>query len=621
MDSLRRDGVDPAARDAARLAELFPMAVTEVLGADGEPVRAIDFDQLRRWLGDHVVEGERERYRLDWPGKRRAQREARAPASGTLRPSRSESVDFDTTGHLFIEGDNLDVLRLLQEPFLGRIKLIYIDPPYNTGNDFIYDDDFSQTRAGYLAGSGQIGAGGVPLVVNPEWGGRFHSNWLTMMYPRLALARNLLADDGVVFISIDDHEIDNLKKIGTEIFGEQNFVAQIIWQKVYAPKNSARWFSSDHDYILVFARNRERWRPRPLARTAAMEARYRNLDDDPRGPWKAENMSARNRYDAGVYPITTPSGRVIDGPPRGSYWRISKQRFDELDADGRIWWGVDGDNAPAVKRFLSEVSAGRTPQTLWPYDEVGHTQDAKRALLRHVPFEHTANVLNSVKPVELIRRILQLAGDPGDGDIVLDFFSGSATTAHAVLEQNLADGGNRRFISVQIPEPLPVAESGLRSIFEIGLTRVRNVAAEIRARNPAAALDLGFRVLRWDSSNLTDARVPPETLEQAGLGAHADRVKPGRSGEDLLFQVLLEWGLDPATPITVMPADGHEILIAGDLAACFDATVSPAVVRAVAGRRPRWACFRDSAFARDADRINAEQVFAEVSPATHVKVL
>ncbi|GAA0439897.1 hypothetical protein Aca07nite_48340 [Actinoplanes capillaceus] len=621
MDSLRRDSVDPAARDADRLAELFPMVVTEVIGADGRATRVIDFDQLRRRLGDHVVEGERERYRLDWPGKRRAQREAREPASGTLRPVRSESVDFDTTGNLFIEGDNLDVLRLLQEPYLGRIKLIYIDPPYNTGNDFIYDDDFSQTRAGYLTGSGQVGAGGVPLVANPEWGGRFHSNWLTMMYPRLALARNLLADDGVIFISIDDHEIDNLKKIGTEIFGEQNFVAQIIWQKVYAPKNSARWFSEDHDYILVFARNRERWQPRPLARTEAMEARYRNPDDDPRGPWKAENMSARNRYDAGVYPITTPSGRVIDGPPRGSYWRISRQRFDELDADGRIWWGADGDNVPAVKRFLSEVAAGRTPQTLWSYDEVGHTQDAKRALLRYVPFENTANVLNSVKPVELIRRILQLAGDPGDGDIVLDFFSGSGTTAHAVLEQNLADGGNRRFIGVQIPEPLPVAEAGLASIFEIGLTRVRNVAAEIRARHPGAALDLGFRVLRWDTSGLADARVPPDRLDQAGLGVHADRIRPGRTGEDLLLQVQLDWGLDPAAPITVATADGREILVAGELVACFAATVSPAVVRAVAERRPRWAVFRDSAFAGDADRINAGQVFAEVSPATDVKVL
>jgi adenine-specific DNA-methyltransferase len=608
---------DPAMRDVDRLAELFPTAVTEVADASGRLTRVVDFDLLRQCLGGDSGEGARERYRLEWPGKRRAQRAAREPATGALRPSREQSRDFDRTGNLLIEGDNLDVLKLLQESFLGRIKVIYIDPPYNTGNDFLYDDDFSQTRAGYLARSGQMDSNRVPLVANPETGGRFHSDWLSMMYPRLLLARDLLTDDGVIFVSIDDHEIDNLRKICAEIFGERNFVAQIIWQKVYAPKNTARWFSEDHDYILVFARNKDRWRPRPLARTAEMEARYRNPDGDPRGPWKPENMSARNRYDAGVYPITTPSGRVIEGPPRGSYWRISKQRFDELDADDRIWWGSGGDNVPAVKRFLSEVSAGRTPQTLWSYREVGHTQDAKRSLLRYVPFEHTANVLNSVKPVELLRRILQLAGRPGDGDIVLDFFGGSATTAHAVLAQNAADGGNRRFVSVQIPEPLPVAERGLKSIFEIGLTRVGNVAAELEAAG--APGDLGFRVLRLDSPNLTDARVPPGDLEQAALTAYADRVAPDRTGEDLLFQALLDAGLDPGLPISAV--DGVLVAGADELVACFDETITPALVRAIATRRPRRAVFRESAFADDATRINADRIFAELSPSTDVKAV
>ncbi|GAA1583727.1 site-specific DNA-methyltransferase [Actinoplanes couchii] len=597
---------DPAARDVDRLADLFPAAVTEVTDAAGNLTRAIDFDLLRERLDGYVTDGAPERYRLDWPGRRVAQRAAREPATGTLRPSRAESVDFDTAGNLLIEGDNLDVLKLLQESFLGRIKVIYIDPPYNTGNDFIYDDDFTQTRAGYLAGSGQADG-----VANPESGGRFHSRWLSMMYPRLALARDLLTDDGVVFVSIDDHEVDNLRKICAEIFGEQNFVAQIIWQKVYAPKNSARWFSEDHDYIVVFARNRERWQPRPLARTEAMEARYRNPDGDPRGPWKAENMSARNRYDAGVYPITTPSGRVIDGPPRGSYWRISRQRFDELNDDDRIWWGAGGDNAPAVKRFLSEVSAGRTPQTLWTYDEVGHTQDAKRTLLRYVPFENTANVLNSVKPVELVQRILQLAGRPGDGDIVLDFFAGSATTAHAVLAQNQADGGNRRFISVQIPEPLPVAESGLSSIFEIGLTRVRNVIS--------AGVPGGFRVLRLDSSNFMDLRVDPDELRQDALVDQVDRVRADRDAEDLLFETLLTVGLDPGLPITRLSSSF--VVGAGELIACFDDRVDPAVVRAIAERRPVRAVFRDSAFADDAARVNAEQIFAALSPATDVRAV
>ncbi|GIE82833.1 hypothetical protein Aph02nite_87830 [Actinoplanes philippinensis] len=605
---------DPATHDVDRLAELFPAAVTEVADASGRPARVVDFDLLRRHLGDRVAEGAPERYQLDWPGKRRAQRAAREPAAGALRPMREQSEDFDGTRNLLIEGDNLDVLKLLQESFLGRIKVIYIDPPYNTGNDFLYDDDFSQSKARYLTGSGQVDASGMPLVANPEWAGRFHSNWLSMMYPRLALARNLMTDDGVIFISIDDHEVDNLRKICTEIFGERNFVAQIIWQKVYAPKNTARWFSEDHDYILVFARNRDRWQPRPLARTAEMEARYRNPDADPRGPWKPENMSARNRYDAGVYPITTPSGRLIEGPPRGSYWRISRQRFDELNADNRIWWGSGGDNAPAVKRFLSEVSAGRTPQTLWFYGEVGHTQDAKRSLLRYVPFEHTANVLNSVKPVELLQRVLQLAGRPDDGDIVLDFFGGSATTAHAVLAQNRADGGNRRFISVQIPEPLPIAEKGLASIFEIGLTRVRNVAAELRASGVSG--DLGFRVLRLDSPNLADV---PGDLPQSELGSLVDRVKPDRTGEDLLFQALLDSGLDPGLPITV--ADGLYVAGADDLVACFAETITEDVIRSIAARRPSRVVFRDSGFTDDAARINADRIFAALSPSTDVKVL
>jgi adenine-specific DNA-methyltransferase len=624
VDKLRMHSPDLTERNIDKLAKLFPTVITEGHDDDGKSTRVVDFDLLRQELSDHVIEGAQERYQLDWPGKREALFAANAPIAKTLRPVRQESVDFDTTRNLFIEGDNLDALKLLQESYLGKIKLIYIDPPYNTGNDFIYNDDFAENSEEYLAKSGQLDNDGNRLVANTESNGRFHSDWLSMMYPRLKLARNLLTDDGVVFISIDDNEVDNLKKVGSEIFGRQNFVAQIIWQKVYAPKNSARWFSEDHDYIVVFARNKELWQPQQLARTEEMEARYKNADNDPRGPWKAENMSARNRYDAGVYPITTPSGRVIEGPPRGSYWRISRERFDELDADNRIWWGPDGNNTPAVKRFLSEVSAGRTPQTLWFYDEVGHTQDAKKALLKYVPFENTENVLNSVKPVRLIQRILQLAGKANDGDIVLDFFGGSATTAHAVLQQNLEDGGNRRFISVQVHEPLPVAEPAFSSIFEMGLTRVRNVAEEIGKLDAAAQnLDRGFRVLKVDSTNLSDVLRTPDALGQDELDLYADSVKPDRSGEDLLFQVLLDWGLELTMPIAVEQIDGNEVFVVEDgaLIACFDAEVSPAVVREIASREPLRAVFRDSGFATDADRINAEQVFAEVSPATDVKAI
>ena len=400
----------------ARLRALFPGCVTEARGADGQLRLAVDFDQLRQELSDTLVEGPQERYQLNWPGKREALLAANAPIAKTLRPCREESVDFDTAKNLFIEGDNLEALKLLQETYLGKVKLIYIDPPYNTGRDFIYDDDYSADAGEYGLASGRIDESGRQLVSrlvpNTEANGRFHSDWLSMIYARLRLARNLLKDDGVIFISIDDHEVDNLRKVASEVFGEENFVAQIIWQKVYAPKNSADWFSEDHDYILVYARNKSEWRPQQLARTPEMEARYKNPDNDPRGAWKAADMSARNRYDAGVYSITTPGGRYIPGPPMGTYWRFSEDKFKSMVADNRIWWGADGTNTPAVKRFLNEVSSGRTPQTLWFYNEVGHTQDAKKTLLKYVPFQHTENVLNSVKPVELLQRVLQLASQP-----------------------------------------------------------------------------------------------------------------------------------------------------------------------------------------------------------------
>lgn len=606
-----------------KLAELFPSVITEALDADGNPVKAVNFDLLRQELSDHLVEGPQERYQLDWPGKREAAFAANAPIAKTLRPVRQESVDFDTTKNLFIEGDNLDALKLLQESYLGKIKLIYIDPPYNTGGDFIYDDDFAESTTDYLERSGQADANGAKLVANTEANGRFHSDWLSMMYPRLKLARNLLKDDGVIFISIDDNEVDSLRKLCAEVFGGQNFVAQIIWQKVYSPKNSAQWFSEDHDYIVCFAKNKGAWNPNRLPRTAAMEARYRNPDGDPRGAWKASDLAARNRYDAGVYPITTPSGRVISGPPRGSYWRVNKQSFEAMDADNRIWWGTDGSNVPAIKRFLSEVADGRTPQTLWPYSEVGHTQDAKKTLLKYVPFEHTENVLNSVKPVELLQRVLQLATSPGGDDIVLDFFSGSGTTAHAVLKQNAVDGGQRRFIGVQVPEKLPTPEPTFDSILGMSLLRVQNVAQELREQLGSTEADLGYRRLTVDTTNMADVLRTPDKTGQQMLSELENSVKPGRSGLDLLFQVLLDWGLELTMPVTVETIEGHKVFVVEDdaLIACFDNEVSPELLRAIAERQPLRAVFCDSSFSSDDARINAEQIFREISPASDLKAI
>ncbi|WP_061562209.1 site-specific DNA-methyltransferase [Pseudomonas citronellolis] len=623
MDKLKMHSPNLAEMNIEKLTQLFPGCVTETADGKGGLKKGIDLDLLRQELSLHVVEGAQERYQLNWPGKREALLAANAPIAKTLRPCREESIDFDKTQNLFIEGDNLEALKLLQESYLGKVKLIYIDPPYNTGRDFIYDDDYKDDTESYLTRSNQISATGAHLVANTEANGRFHSDWLSMIYSRLRLARNLLRDDGVLFISIDDNEVDNLRKVCTEVFGEENFVAQIIWQKVYSPKNTAYWFSEDHDYVLVYARNKDSWRPELLPRTAEMEARYKNPDDDPRGPWKAADLSARNRYDAGVYPITCPSGRTIDGPPRGMYWRFSQEKFRELDADNRIWWGEDGNNVPAIKRFLSEVSSGRTPQTLWFYREVGHTQDAKKTLLKYVPFQHTENVLNSVKPVELLQRILQLAGKPDEQSIVLDFFSGSASTAHAVLKQNSEDGGNRRFIAVQISEPLPRPEPGLGSIFEMGLSRVRNFSAELRKKKEAVGLDLGFRVLKVDTSNMQEVYYTPDAVTQDLLSDQIDNIREDRTPEDLLFQVLLDWGVDLALPISQEAIAGKQVFFVDGnaLVACFDKGIDEAFVKQIAERKPLRVVFRDNGFASDSVKINVEQLFKLLSPMTEIKTL
>ena len=423
----------------------------------------------------------------------------------------------------------------------------------------------------------------------------------------------------------EDQGESGLRKVCGEVFGEENFVAQVIWQKVFSPKNSARWFSEDHDYILVYAKSAECWTPRLLPQTAEMVARYKNPDNDSRGPWTSSDLAARNRYDAGLYSITCPSGRIIQGPPTGRYWTVSKENFQRLNEEGRIWWGEDGNNMPRLKRFLSDVQQGRVPQTLWFHEEVGHTQHAKKTLLKYVQFQHTENVLNSVKPVELLQRVLQLAGQPQDGDIVLDFFSGSASTAHAVLKQNAEDGGNRRFIGVQIAEALPTPEPGMTSIFEMGLKRVRNYADELRAQSVTDKIDAGFRVLKMDTSNLADVYYTPDTTTQEGLFAAVDNIKPDRSAFDLLFQVMLDWGVDLALPIEKKVIQGKDVyFVDGNaLAACFDNAggIDDAFAKELATHQPMRAVFRDAGFKDSTVKINIEQIFKLLSPATEVKCL
>lgn len=602
---------DLIADNIARLRALFPELVTE----SGKGV-AINVDVLKALVGDAAVTDADEKYGLNWHGKRRARQIALTPSTGTLRPCPEESVDWETTQNLMIEGDNLEVLKLLQKSYAGKVKLIYIDPPYNTGKDFVYPDSFQDSIHNYLALTGQT-EGGAKVSSNTDASGRFHTDWLNMMYPRLKLARNLLKDDGVVFVSIADHEIHNLRAVMNEVFGEENFIAAIIWQKVFSPKNSARHFSEDHDYIVVYAKSAETWAPRLLPRTQEMEARYANPDNDPRGPWTSGDLSARNYYGEGTYAVTCPSGRLIDGPPPGTYWRVSKAKFNELDRDGRIWWGTDGGNMPRLKRFLSDVKEGRVPQTLWTYQEVGHTQEAKKELIAAVDFPNSDVVFETPKPTRLLRRILQVATTPDGGDIVVDFFAGTGSTLDAVFQQNAEDKGNRRCILIQLPEPLPGAESaGWSSVADITKARLRGAAKKVRESEPEFEGDLGFRVFKLDTSNIR-AWNPNANDLRTSLFDHLEHIEPGRSADDILYEILLKLGLDLCVPIEQQTIAGKQVHSVGGgvLMACLAEDIRTAEVEALALGMAAWreaqgtvgattAVFRDNAFQNDVAKSN-----------------
>jgi adenine-specific DNA-methyltransferase len=604
---------DMEADKQAELLSLFPEVRTE--GG------MIDFDRLKLALGQAVDVG-KERYGMNWPGKADCFRTIQAPSVGTLLPCPKESVDFEKTENLIIEGDNLEVLKLLQKSYLGKVKMIYIDPPYNTGNDFIYPDNFAESLQTYLEYTGQVDAAGKRFGTNTDADGRFHSKWLNMIYPRLYLARNLLMDDGVIFISIDDGELDNLRKLANEVFGEENFIATIIWQKVFAPKNSARHFSEDHDYIVVYGRNADAWSPESLPRTEEANARYSNPDNDPRGPWMADQLTARNYYSKGLYKVKCPSGREIDGPPRGRYWAIDEDKFKAINKDGRIWWGDDGNNMPRLKRFLSEVKQGMVPQTLWKHEDVGNTQEAKKELLEFVSFEHTENVLDTVKPTRLLRQMMQIATTARAGDIVLDFFAGSGSTGHAVLAQNAADGGNRRFVLVQLPEPLPVSERNLHTIADITEERVRRVIKKLTDKNETrldlhgdGTQDCGFRLYKLAESNFTtwDSSLShdPKALEQQ-LDLHVDHIRGSRSAEDILYELLLKSGFPLTTPIETKTFAGKMLysVAGGALIICLERSLTLDLIRAIAEMKPERVVCLDEGFAgNDQLKANAVQTF------------
>ncbi len=553
---------NPADDRRAQLAALVPDAFSE---------GKLDMAALKRALGEEAVIEGFERYALTWAGKANAYKVLQTPSTATLRPQRDLSVNFDEAQHVFIEGENLEVLKVLQKAYFGKVKLIYIDPPYNTGSDsFIYPDRFQESKEDYLRRINDLADDGTLMREgffrkNSKENGHYHSNWLSMMLPRLYIARNLLREDGVIFVSCDDNEVHNLRCLMNEVFGGENFVATVIWQKVYSPKNSAKHFSEDHDYVLVYSRHAEDWRPALLPRTDEMEARYDNPDDDPRGPWKPGDLSARNYYGEGTYPITCPSGRVIDGPPSGTYWRVSKNKLQALNSDNRIWWGKNGNNVPAIKRFLSEVKQGRVPQTLWTYDEVGHTQEAKKELVALVDFPNSDAVFETPKPTRLIRQMLKLGTDSENGDLVVDFFGGSATTLQAVMEQNIEDSGRRRCIVVQLPEPIEGASEKLKTIADIGRERITKVIENIKEQADLVSMpseDLGFKSFLLTPSNFKQWRgdgidTPEQLAEQIEMFAKSE--KEGAQVEHMLYELLLKFGQELTTPVETLDVAGGKV--------------------------------------------------------------
>ncbi|MFZ4455517.1 MAG: site-specific DNA-methyltransferase [Bacteroidales bacterium] len=603
--------------------QLFPEVFTEGL--------KIDWDKLKLTLGEAVDTG-KERYGMNWPGKADCFKTIQQPSIATLVPARDESIDFDTTENLFIEGDNLEVLKLLQKSYLAKVKMIYIDPPYNTGNDFIYPDNYAENLNTYLEYTGQVDSEGRKFGTNTDTDGRFHSKWMNMMYPRLFLAKNLLKEDGIIFISIDDNEVDNLKKICNEIFGEENFVANVIWEKKFAPSNDAKWFSDNHDHILVFSKAKEIWRPILLDRSQETLDRYKNPDNDERGVWVSGDMTVKTYNAQYDYEIITPSGRKVN-PPAGICWRFSKEKFNELIDNNRVWFGEKGENVPRLKRFLSEVKEGITPLTIWFHKDVGHNQEATQECRKLFDGKQ---YFDSPKPSRLLSRITKIGST--SNDIILDFFAGSATTAHAVMELNKEDGGNRKFICVQIPEPTEekseAYKAGYKNIAEISKERIRRVSAKLVEAQQAASAkkageisfeepttnnsstDIGFKVFKLDHSNfkIWDATLEkePEAIQQR-LFDHIDHISPEAAQESILYELLLKSGFELTTPIEKLTLAEKTVfsIAGGQLLICLEKELSHDCIKAMAEMQPTRVICLDEAFTgvnADSLKTNAVQI-------------
>ena len=600
----------PVAENIASLAGLFPSAV-----AEGK----VDFDALRELLGDAVDEGD-EKFGLAWHGKRQARRAALGMSSGTLRPSRDESVGWDTTRNLLIEGDNLEALKLLQRCYAAKVKLIYIDPPYNTGKDFVYKDNYADGIKNYLKTTGQLDGNGDKVCSNTDASGRFHTNWLNMMYPRLKVARTLLRRDGLLFMTVDDMEVHHLRQIADEIFGADNFVANVVWEKKYTRSNDARFFSDNHDHILVFAKNLEETELALQRRTAEQEAAYANPDDHPKGPWKATPLHAKSGGNSSPYRF---NNGVTWAPPRGTFRRFSDRTMAEMDEQGEIWFGSDGAATPSRKTFLADAKPGVSPVTIWPHREVGHNHEANNELKQLLG----QGVFSNPKPTRLIQRIVELAavGNGGqDDDIVLDFFAGSGTTGHAVLKQNALDGGRRRYILVQLQEAVSAKNREQRataafltelgkplSVSEVTKERLRRAASQIEASADDGVLDVGFRVLKLDSANIR-AWEPEQGKVKDALLDYVDHIKPGRNEDDLYFELLLKLGYDLCAPAEERTIAGKRVtaLQDGSLMTCLAEAIGAEDVDELVDAMAAWRdelppaaefeiVFRDSAFAEN----------------------
>ena len=687
MNHMKFESPDMTAQNIDCIAALFPNCITEMLDEEHSTPekkvykRAVNFELLKQMLSPDVVDGD-EAYEFTWVGKKAAIVEANKPIRKTLRPCVAESKDWDNTENLYIEGDNLEVLKLLQESYLGKVKMIYIDPPYNTGNDFIYADDFMRSQEEENAQMGMYDEDENRLFKNTDTNGRFHSDWCSMIYSRLMLARNLLTDDGVIFISIDDNEQENLKKICDEVFGAENFIAQLIWEKKFAPQNDDKYITAVHDYILVYAKVKSMWSPKLQKRNDDALQKFKNPDNDPRGVWTSGDLTSKTKAQGHSYAIVSPSGKAFY-PPEGRQWAPAYETYLKLKDDNRLWFGENGTNVPRQKQFLSEIQSGIVPTSILFYSECGHNQEAKKELISLM--SGIGNSFETPKPTRLLRKVLGLV-NLSDDDIILDFFSGSATTAHAVMQLNAEDGGHRKFIMVQLPEPCDekseAYKAGYMNICEIGKERIRRAGEKIKseidvvhkddyaalvqsqqsndqkvmtgfdslkssgvltekgytykdkdtkdiscitysAENPndfyrfhPNALDVGFRVLKLDDTNMKDVYYAPDDYDQGMLAALESNIKDDRTDLDLLFGCLIDWGLPLSLPYKSEQLGGCTVHTYndGDLIACFDANIPESVVKEIAQRKPLRAVFRDSGFASSPEKINVFEIFKLFMP-------